>query len=239
MMENGESEFMSNTSKGRGKKGSKFWMQTLVSLHNGIELTKEIQMRDNTIGDIKWISPLEKEDYIEYKLNSSKIVDLPGIDKKDMDFWPSGQPQWDAIGFCENSSNKKTIILVEAKAHVDEMNSSCTAESDKSKELIEKTLKETYENLNQNKDKEFNKKIWMETYYQLGNRLAFLYELKKKGYDVRLVLLNIINDPTFILTSEEEWKKHYKEVFIKLIGTDKVPEDVVILNLEILMKWRR
>lgn len=119
------------------------------------------------------------------------------------------------------------------------MNSSCTAESDKSKELIEKTLKETYENLNKNKDRKFNKKIWMETYYQLGNRLAFLYELKKKGYDVRLVLLNIINDPTFILTSEEEWKKHYKEVFIKLIGIDKVPEDVVILNLEVLMKWRR
>ena len=44
---------MSNTSKGRGEKGSKFWMQTLVNLHNGIELTKEIQMRDNTIGDIK------------------------------------------------------------------------------------------------------------------------------------------------------------------------------------------
>lgn len=109
----------------------------------------------------------------------------------------------------------------------------------KVKKRIEKTLKETYENLNQNKDREFNKKIWMETYYQLGNRLAFLYELKKKGYDVRLVLLNIINDPTFILTSEKEWKNHYKEVFIKLIGTDKVPEDVVILNLEILMKWRR
>ncbi|CAG9708285.1 hypothetical protein [Clostridium neonatale] len=43
--------------------------------------------------------------------------------------------------------------------------------------------------------------------------------------------MNIINDPTFILTSEEECKKHYKEVFIQLIGTDKVPEDVIILNL--------
>lgn len=50
-----------------------------------------------------------------------------------MDFWPSGQPQCDAIGFCENSSNKKTIILVEGKAHVNEMNSSCTAKSEESK----------------------------------------------------------------------------------------------------------
>jgi hypothetical protein len=30
----------SNTSKGRGRKGSKFWMQTLVNLDNGSALSK-------------------------------------------------------------------------------------------------------------------------------------------------------------------------------------------------------
>lgn len=78
-----------------------------------------------------------------------------------------------------------------------------------------------------------------ENLLSVRKQVAFLYKLKEKGYDVKLVSLNIINNLTFILISEEEWKKHYKEVFIKLIGIDKVPEDVVILNLEILMKWRR
>ena len=44
----------SNTSKGRGRKGSKFWMQTLVNLDNGSTLSKAIQSVDNSIAGIKW-----------------------------------------------------------------------------------------------------------------------------------------------------------------------------------------
>ena len=36
---------MSNTSKGRGVKGSKFWMQTLIEINNGNTLAKEIQKK--------------------------------------------------------------------------------------------------------------------------------------------------------------------------------------------------
>lgn len=155
-------------------------------------------------------------------------------------FWPEGQPQWDAIGITEsNNSEKTTIILIEAKSHLGEMTTSCSATSNDSKILIEKTLKETYANLTQNKE-EFNKKIWMETYYQLGNRLAFLYKLKEKGYNVKLVLLNIVNDPTHEKDKqvpEKKWKEHYEEVFSKMLGNSKEPKDVIILNAEISMKW--
>jgi hypothetical protein len=232
---------MSNTSKGRGEKGSKFWMQTLIEINNGKVLTKEIQKKDSSIGDITWISPLKEEEYIEYKLNNSKIINKFGINNKDMDFWPEGQPQWDAIGIAENDNDgKRTIILIEAKSHLGEMNTLCTAKSDDSKILIEKTLKETYENLTQNKDKEFNKKIWMGTYYQLANRLAFLYKLRENRYNVKLVLLNIVNDPTHEKdkqVSEEKWKKHYEEVFSEMLSNSKEPDDVIILNSEISIKW--
>lgn len=223
---------MSNTSKGEGKKGSKYWMQVLVNSYNGKALTKKIQKKDSTIGDITWISPLKEYNYEEYKLNSnSPNLSVLKISKKDMDFWPSGQPQWDAIGFVQ--AEPKTIILVEAKAHLDEMNSSCTAKSEKSTRLIENTLKETYEKLTHDNNKEFKKDIWMKKYYQLGNRLAFLYKLKEKGYKVKLVLLNIVNDPTLgnKKASEKEWIDHYNEVFKKLLGIDSIPGDVIILNI--------
>ncbi|WP_238860172.1 hypothetical protein [Clostridium sp. YIM B02569] len=224
---------MSNTSKGEGKKGSKYWMQLLANLEGGKGLTKEIQKKDSTIGNITWISPLKEYNYEEYKLNNnSPNLSVLGICKKDMDFWPAGQPQWDAIGFVE--SEPKTIILVEAKAHLDEMNSSCTAKSDESKELIEITLEEIYKNLSHNKDKKFDKYIWMEKHYQLGNRLAFLYKLKEKGYDVKLVLLNIVNDPTWgdKKASEMEWTQHYDDIFTELLGSKELPEDVIVLNLD-------
>jgi hypothetical protein len=119
---------MSNTSKEKGKKGSKFWIQALVNTGDGKLLSNEIRKLDSSIEDISWISSLEKEEYEEYKLNNSKIINKVSINKEDMDFWPKNQPQWDAIGIAENCDNKTNmIILVEAKAHLQEMNSSCTA----------------------------------------------------------------------------------------------------------------
>jgi hypothetical protein len=73
----------------------------------------------------------------------------------------------------------------------------------------------------------------MEKYYQLGNRLAFLYKLKEKGYNARLVLLNVINDPTYKKTTEDEWVQHYNEIFGKMFGNTNIPEDVIILNVEV------
>lgn len=77
----------------------------------------------------------------------------------------------------------------------------------------------------------------MKNYYQLGNRLTFLYKLKERGYNVKLALLNIINDPTYKQTSEVDWKEHYESVFNEMLGSKDVPRDVLILNMEILMRW--
>lgn len=65
------------------KKGSKFWMQTVVNLCDGIVITKAIQSKYSNIGNTKWLSPLFNDSYRKLK-NYEIIV----ISKEQLDFWP-------------------------------------------------------------------------------------------------------------------------------------------------------
>lgn len=215
---------MSNTSIGRGSKGSKFWIQTLVNLDNGNALTKAISEEDKTIVEIQWLSPLTKSNYEEYKLNFVDVYKELNIKGEDFDFWPNNQPQWDAIGKAGD-----TIILVEAKAHTSETISKLSATSQESINLITKSMKETYNKLSSTSD--FS--IWINTYYQLGNRLTFLEKLKSKGYQAKLVLLNIVNDPTYIKTTHKEWEDYNTKVFTEMLGGLKAPTDVIVVNFQV------
>lgn len=209
----------SNTSKGRGIKGSKYWMQTIINSEMKSELEKQIG-----IGKINWLSPLAEDDYAEYKLNQNYIVNLIGIPKTFYDFWPSNQPQWDAIGMT-----KDEIVLVEAKAHLQELNSNLSAKSEESKILINESMRKVFDKYFSNGN--FDK--WTRGYYQLGNRLTFLKTmndlLETDGRKIKLVLLNIVGDYTYRPTSETEWKKSYRDIFKEMTGTAIIPEDVNII----------
>ena len=119
---------MSNTSKGWGRKGSKFWMQMVACFPKlekefiyAIELEKNGSA--NNLADFEWISPCAKDNLEEYTLNSSVVesrLGIPGGFWKtwkncEMPFWTHRQPQWDAIAFCNST---KTLYLIEAKAHI-------------------------------------------------------------------------------------------------------------------------
>jgi hypothetical protein len=212
----------SNTSIGRGEKGSKFWIQTLVNLDGGTALTKVIQNQDSEIGDIKWESPLSKDKYEELKTEK-----IEGITKKDLDFWPSNGPWWDGVG-----TSKDTIILVEAKAHINETFTKCSAISTQSISKIKTSMEEVYNELSNNLGL-YDENVWFKKYYQIANRLTFLVKLKQKGFKVKLVLLNIVDDPTHIKTSEDDWNKHYKEVFNNMLGSSDIPKDVIMVNFNI------
>lgn len=213
----------SNTSKIRGKKGSKFWMQTIINSDMKLKLESQIG-----IGKIKWISPLSKDEYAEYKLNQNDIVELIGISKASYSFWPTNQPQWDAIGMTED-----TIVLVEAKAHLKELNSYLSATSEKSKILICETMRSVF-------DKYYsggNFEKWTKKHYQLGNRLTFLKMINKlasnSGKQVKLVLLNIVNDPTHIPTTEDEWKDSYNNILTEMTGLTLPLKDVIMVNFHV------
>lgn len=213
----------SNTSNCRGKKGSKFWIQTIINSDMKIELERQVG-----IGTINWISPLAKDSYAEYKLNQKNIIDVLGIPKTFYSFWPSKQPQWDAIGMTEN-----TIVLVEAKAHLKELKSSLSATSEESIRLICETMGKVFDESYINGD--FEK--WKKDYYQLGNRLTFLKIMNefvnKDGKQVKLVLLNIVNDPTYIPTSEEEWNNSYDDIFMEMTGSSVIPKNVKVVNFSV------
>lgn len=214
----------SNTSLGRGKKGSKYWIQTLINLENGKNLTKSIQEIDSDIVSIEWKSPLSNQNYKELKTN-----DIDDINKHILEFWPGNGPWWDGVGIA-TTDKEDVIILVEAKAHTKETKSKCSAKSEVSIDKIKKALEYTHSKLASN---EYDEKVWLDEYYQLANRLAFLVYLKEQGVNVKLLLLNIVNDKTHISTSKSDWDRHNQNVFKLMIGDVKIPKDVIILNYDI------
>lgn len=215
---------MGNTSKGRGTKGSKYWMQTVVNSELNTQL-------NNFLGTkVKWLSPLKSEDYVEYKLNQDSICKKIGIKKDEYSFWPTNQPQWDGIAISEDD---KTLFLIEAKGHLDEMDSHLSANSQKSINLITKSMKEVFDKKYSGGD--FEK--WINGYYQLGNRLTFLEKLNeistKTGKQVKLVLLNFVDDYTHKKTTEKQWISYDKKVFKEMTGKETTPKDVIVINFSV------
>ena len=104
---------MSNTPKGRGVKGSKYWMQIVVEKD---EMRKELE---NKIGDsLRWISPLagEKEEFLEYELQHEVVRKEIGISdemsKTVFFFFFIRQKQWDGFAISEDG---RRLYFVEAK----------------------------------------------------------------------------------------------------------------------------
>lgn len=221
----------SNTSKGRGIKGSKYWIQTVIEdecLRNKL---------DSMIGEpLVWISPLagSKNTYDEYELKDSYVCDQMGVSTDDaqslFSFWPKRQPQWDGLAF---DSTGHTLYLIEAKAHLAELDSKCSASNPESKALILKSMQTIH-------DRYFPKgnfDSWVNNYYQLGNRLTFLRILNEKSFGhinaVKLVLLNFVNDQKYKPTTEHEWLEHYENVWFEMIGRRSAPQDVIVINYDV------
>ena len=124
-------------------------------------------------------------------------------------FWPqSGNvPNWDAVGRLELSADVE-YLLVEAKAHVEELQSSCSAKETKNKgELgeIRDTRKATKEGgLDKIKDAlkatikgnglAADVDRWLRPYYQYANRLAHLHFLTEHRIPARLVFIYFCGD---------------------------------------------
>lgn len=225
---------MSNTSLGMALKGSKLRMQQVA---NNKGLTEYFSHLLGENEPIRFLSPLASEDFKEYKLNQMKeFADITwGFGKE---VWPDNQPQWDGIA---TSADGNTLYLIEAKSHIKEMTTKCTAEKD-SYAKIEKIV-ETGSNLIPHWDKQDLPK-WMNGYYQLANRLLFLAMLRQQMdklvfNEVKLVLLNFVNDTSMpnLLTEEYEWQNHYEIILREVFGTSnlelkKFGVDIVYLDVD-------
>jgi len=100
-------------------------------------------------------------------------------------FWPqSGNAQnWDAVGRA-TIGGEKAWVLVEAKAHAEEIESRCGAKSQRSKAKIEKALRAVRAHVGATAQP---LEHWFEPYYQYANRLAVLCFLEREGVNAHLV----------------------------------------------------
>jgi len=139
---------------------------------------------------IDWRSPLQSDDYAEYRDEDffKKLGILNKIKYSLSDFWPNNGPQWDALGVSGDE-----IILVEAKANIPEMVSPGTsAKNPQSIKKIRNSLDEVKKYLNIGNDID-----WTGTFYQYVNRIAHLSYLREKNnIKAHLLFIYFINDIT-------------------------------------------
>lgn len=188
----------------RAHKGSQKWLQDLVN--DCPELLDAAIRREMSeiAAPIEWVSPLADDDFAEYR--DGAFLEKLGVslDCVPLDeFWPPRGPQWDALGKTRGGQ----IILLEAKAHVDEAISSCQA-CENSRALIRESLEsvKSYVGARPSAD-------WMENFYQYGNRLAHLFLLRHlngiPAFLVNLYFLNAVemtSPSTIVPKTVEEWE---------------------------------
>ena len=182
----------------QGDKGSLKWIQTLVNKNSDL-LNEKIKIHiGNDSFEIQWLSPLKHDNYAEYRdKDFLKILGLQNFNNKLSEFWPERGPQWDALG----KSNSNHYFLVEAKANIPEITSSCFAKADDSIIKIQRGIGRTKEYL-----KASSGKNWFDGFYQYANRLCHLYFLREFcGVNAYMIFIYFCNDQTHIPTEYKEW----------------------------------
>jgi len=187
------------------KKGSQRLLQDLVESEPKKFLE---EMEANGIRDLKWLSPLKSDEYAEYR--DGRFLCKFELEKHHSalrDFWPTGGPRWDGLAKGVGVDGKPVYVLVEAKANIPEIKSSCKAKPE-SRKRIKEALKTTRESLLDKKNIGDLPESWTHGYYQYANRLAYLYFMneiaKEKTF---LALVYFINDQTHKPTTREAWNK--------------------------------
>lgn len=211
-------------------KGSQSDLRKLVNKHPTLFEEAFADVLGRSQVEIEWLSPLGKEEYEEYctfpgfieKTDKETLADFK---KKLKNFWPRRKPQWDGIAFDKTN---KEYLLIEAKAHIHEIfNSGSKAKNEESIDTIEARIKELGEYLKSAYPWESGT-FWLDRFYQMANRLAFLKYLNdylkehklpwKKVRLVYLVFLNndIANEYPFPCKSEKVAQT--KDVWIATFG---------------------
>lgn len=169
-----------------GVRGSLKWMQAMVRSHqplldDAIRATGVVQRGET----LDWKSPRADDEYAEYRDGSFLTkIGQPQLTPALKEFWPARGPQWDALAVGSSG----TVVLVEAKAHVNELSSTCQA-SESSRAKITAALTATKVALGVAADHD-----WTIGFYQYANRIAHLHFLHSHGVKAALVFLYFVGD---------------------------------------------
>ena len=189
-----------------GQRGSLKWIQQAINRHANI-LEDPIAKALQEGGRIVWKSPLEGDEFAEYR--DGAFLEAIGQGKLAVPlsaFWPQRGPQWDALG----TTTSGKVLLVEAKAHIGEICSPASAASGESRAIIERSLAATALHMGARN----LKAPWIEAFYQLANRFAHLHFLRANGVEAWLILVNFVGDEEMNgPRSAAEWEAAYKVVY--------------------------
>ena len=170
-----------------GVRGSLRWIQLLTEHAPGV-LTDATRAALGLAPEwtIEWVSPRFNDQWSEYR-DSDFLdrLDLARLAPALNAFWPDGGPQWDGLG----RSSDGGVVLVEAKAHANELQSSCQASSAASVERIRKSLHSAQHAFGAERGGD-----WSVAYYQYANRLAHLSFLRDNGVHARMVFVYFVGD---------------------------------------------
>lgn len=192
---------MGRKPQGPAKRGSQKWLQTLVNECPGLVNRRLHDFLELSEGEsVHWVSPLESDDYAEYRDQDfiTKLgVSLDRVSLKS--FWPRSGPVWDGLA----RTDRRDLILVEAKAHIPELVSTPTGARGKSLVKIRESLDKTKLFYGSRSGGD-----WATCFYQYANRLSHLYLLRElNGLEAYLLLVCFVNDEEMNgPTNELEWE---------------------------------
>lgn len=159
---------------------------------------------------VNWESPQSGDDHREHRDDFLRVLGLARHEAALRSFWPSHGPHWDGLALLPTPS-ATGVLLVEAKAHPGETRSSCGATDTESRRKISAAFDRVQSHMGA------AAKDWMNGYYQLANRLAFLYFLNEVAeVPTFLALVNFVDDADYRSTRLSEWRLHYQHVFTEM-----------------------
>jgi hypothetical protein len=147
-------------------------------------------------------------------------------------FWPQtgNVPNWDAVGLLQLQSRTE-FILVEAKAHLEEVRSECGAHEGGGLPMIRKAFAETIAAHRFKADPD----EWLKPYYQYANRLATLHYLTQHNVLSRLACVYFTGDDAtrykghvLCPQNEQEWNAclHEMDRRLGITGSSELEQRV-------------
>ncbi len=103
---------------------------------NGLILGESRTLADFAEGrELQWLSPLRADEYRAFSSDFWRRLELPHPDPI-AGFWPRQQPNWDAVAVVVGPHCTNGVLLLEAKSHTGEVESTCKASSPGNRDLI-------------------------------------------------------------------------------------------------------
>lgn len=149
---------------------------------------------------ISWLSPIAADNYAEYYDHAFlQRLGITELAVPLLDFWPKSGARWDGLARTETGK----LILVEAKAYIEEGVDYRSKASPKALAIIRKALDDAKKDFRARDDAS-----WESPFYQYANRLAHLYFLHRlNGLDAYMLFLYFADAPDVPRPcSESEWQ---------------------------------